>query len=71
MISITVIDVTGFTSSYTSYCFSRRTEKSQKGFLNIATSVNTAKKVVLGWNISQKIYIEIKHINVLIRQSNR
>ena len=71
MIFITAIDVTGFTSSYTSYCFSRRTEKPHKGFLNIAISVNIAKKVVLGWNISQKTYIEIKHTNVLIRQSNR
>ena len=71
MIFITAIDVTGFTSSYTSYCFSRRTEKPHKDFLNIAISVNIAKKVVLGWNISQKTYIEIKHTNILIRQSNR
>ena len=71
MISITVIDVTEFTSSYISYCFFRRTEKPHKYFLNIATSVNTTKKVVLGWNISQKTYIEIKHTNILIRQSNR
>ena len=39
--------------------------------MEISISVDTAKKVVLGWKISPKKYIKIKHENALIRQSNR
>jgi hypothetical protein len=39
--------------------------------VEISISVDTTKKVVLGWKISQKTYYEIKHAITLIKQSNR
>jgi len=35
-------------------------------FLKTSISVDTAKKVALGWGISQKTYQKIKHTNTLI-----
>jgi hypothetical protein len=70
-VSITVIDATGFTSSYASYYYSRRTEKLRKSFLKTSIAVDTDKKVILGWKISQKTDHVVKHANALIRQSNR
>ncbi len=70
-ITITAIDATGFMSSYASHYYSRRTGKLRRSFLKISISVDTAKKVVLGWKISQKTDHEIKHANALIKQSNR
>jgi hypothetical protein len=46
-------------------------EKATKERCGISISVDTAKKIVLGWKISQKTYYEIKHANTLIKQSNR
>ena len=40
-------------------------------FLKTSISFDTAKKVILGWKISQKTYQEIKYVKALIRQSNR
>jgi hypothetical protein len=71
MISITAIDATGFTIPYTSDYRSRKIGELQRNFLKTSISVDIAKKVALGWKISQKIYYEIKHANVLIKQSNR
>ncbi len=56
MISIMAVGTTGFTSSYTSYYYSHRTGKLRRNFLKTSISVGIAKKVVLGWKISQKTY---------------
>src|SRR5271169_3833964 len=70
-VSVAAIDATGFTSSYASYYYSRRTGKLRRSFLRTSISIDTSKKVILGWKISQKTDHEIKHANALIRQSNR
>src|ERR1035437_4285518 len=59
-----------FTSSYTSY-YSRRTGKLRRSFFKTSIPVDTSKKVILRWKISQKADNEIKHANALIRQSNK
>jgi len=65
------IDATGIKSSDTSYYYFSKTEKLRRMFLKTSISFDTAKKVILGWKISQKTYQEIKYANTLIRQSNR
>jgi hypothetical protein len=44
-----------------------RTGKLRRSFLRTSISVDTSKKVILGWKISQKTDHEIKHANTLIR----
>ena len=68
---ITAIDATGFTSSYASHYYSHRTGKLRRRFLKVSISIDTDKKVILGWKISQKTDHDVKHANTLIRQSNR
>lgn len=65
------IDATGSTSSYVSHYYFRRTGNLRRSFLKTSKSVDTKKKVILGWKISQKTDHEIKHANALIRHSNK
>ena len=71
MIYITAIDATGFTIPYTNDYRSCKTGELRRNVLKTSISFDIAKKVALGWKISQKTYHEIKHANVLIKQSNR
>jgi hypothetical protein len=69
-VAITVIDATGYTSSYASHYYSRRTGKLRRSFLKTSISLDTKKKVILACKISQKTNHEIKHAKALIRLSN-
>jgi hypothetical protein len=64
-VSVAANDATRFTSSYASYYYSRGTRKLRRSFLKTSISVDTGKKVMLGWKISQKADHEIKNANAL------
>ena len=50
---------------------SKRTGKLRRSFLKTSIAVDTDKKIILGWKISQKTDHDVKHAKALIRQSNK
>jgi hypothetical protein len=49
----------------------RETVKQRKSFLKTLISIDTEKKVIIGFKISKKTDHEVKHANALIKQVQR